>query len=385
MKPVSTTNPKVQVTTVTSLDALEPYAKQWDQLALQVPQRLPMLSSAWVMAYLEHCLNPDEKWRCYLATSPDSRLIGILPIVIKPHPLWRSFFPILHTPWDWHTRSGDLLAESGIEQLILHAFLHALRKDFGYRFTLEMKGVRNNSPTLPALLNHSIPNWVSWIKLEPPGGFIPVDGQFEEFLNKFSSEFKSTLRRKGRRIAEMQGFALKFLVNFPSDFSYLDKFFELEASGWKGNQDTAIANSAKLKRFYCALTKKLAERSWLEVHCLEIENKLIASSLAVRFGAALVIPKLCYNETYSKFSPWNFLFERTIARAFEQSDCIEINMLSDSEWFNRWKMEWSDYYEVHLFPRHPMPIIFGKMPKVFRAKLSKIQWIRRLYPRLWPF
>ena len=56
MKPTLINNRKIQiqVITVTSLDALVPYAEQWDQLALQAPQRLPMLSSAWVMAYLEH-------------------------------------------------------------------------------------------------------------------------------------------------------------------------------------------------------------------------------------------------------------------------------------------------------------------------------------------
>ena len=382
MKPTLINNRKIQiqVITVTSLDALVPYAEQWDQLALQAPQRLPMLSSAWVMAYLEHCLNPDEKWKCYLATTLDSQLIGVLPIVIKPHSIWHSFFLTLHTPWDWHTRSGDLLAESGMERLILQAFLDTLRKDFGHRFILEMKGVRGNSPTLMAL-SHTIPGWVPLIRQEAPGGFIPVTGTLEQFQKKLSTKFKSNLRYSFKKLVQMPGFAITFLTQSGIDSLSLSRFFELEASGWKGKIGTAIEYSSNLKSFYYTLAKELAKRKWLEVHLLEAEQNLIAGHFAVRFGSALIIPKIAYDEAYSKFSPGSILFERIIERAFEEESCIEINMLSDAEWFNRWKMEWSIYYQISLFPKHPAPLILGKMPKILYKILSKIRWLRHFYQR----
>lgn len=382
MEPVSLTNPKIQVITVASFDALEPYTKQWDQLALQAPQQLPMLSSAWVLAYLQHCLNPDEKWRCYLATAPDGCLIGILPIIIKPHPLWRSFLPTLHTPWDWHTRSGDLLTESGMENCVLHAFWDTLHNEFGNYFVLEIKGIRDNSPTL-SLLNSEAPIGVSWIRREEPlGGFIAVQGSFEAFQGKFTDKVNRNLHRQGKRLAEMPDYCLTFYSGPWTDFSQIEKFFKLEALGWKGNEKTAIACSIKLQAFYRQLAHNLANRGWLELDLLEVEGKLIACHFAVHFGAALVILKTAYDEAYAKFSSGSVLFEKTVERAFKEAGCYEINLLSDANWLNRWKVEWGRYWQLDLFPRHPVVIILEKVPRVLQKKLIKIQWLRHLYQRL---
>lgn len=381
---VTIVNQQIRVFTVASLEALGPYVEQWDQLALQAPQRLPMLSASWVMTYLEHCLHPHESWKCYLATTPDGRLVGILPLVIMPHPLWGSFFPTLHTPWDWHTRSGDFLANPGLETQIFEAFLVALREEFGSCFTLEMKGLRDNSPTL-TVLSQGIAGWVSWTKPEPPGGFIPVDGSFEQFLSKLSPKFKSNLRWAGKKLAQMPGFAMTFSSVSFANFRSLEKFLELEASGWKGKGGTAIACSSGLKAFYRQLARRLADRGWLELHFLESKSKPIAGHFAVRFGSTLVIPKLAYDEAYSKFSPGSVLFERTIERAFGIGDCQEINMLSDTNWFNRWNMEWGGYCHACLFPRHPVPLFLGRMPKIVRTKLAQIQWIVRIYKYLLKF
>lgn len=381
VKPVITVNSHIQVFVVTSLDALEPYAEQWDQIALQAPQQLPMLSAAWVMAYLEHCLGSQESWKCYLAIEPHGRLVGVLPIIKTPHPLWRSFLPILHTPWDWHTRSGDLLANPGMEREVFQAFLKALREEFGSCFILEMRGVRDGSPTV-ALLSGDIPGWLSWIKQEPPGGFISVDGSFESFQEKFTDKVNRNLHRQGKRLTEMPGYTLTFFRGPWTNFSNLEKFFELEASGWKGKNGTAIACSLALKNFYRQLAHNLANRDWLELHLLEVEGKPIASHFAVRFGFALVIPKLAYDEAYSKFSSGSVLFEKAVKRAFEEKNCLEINLLSDANWLHRWKVEWGEYWQVYIFPRHPVPMLLGKVPKIVRAKLGRIQWIRRLYQRL---
>lgn len=381
VKTVATANPHIRVFVVTSLDALEPYAEQWDQLALQAPQQLPMLSAAWVMAYLEHCLGSQESWRCYLAIEPNGQLVGILPIIKTPHPFWHSFLPILHTPWDWHTRSGDLLANSGMEQEIFKAFLKVLCEEFGSCFILEMKGIRDNSPTLKVLDQH-ITGWEHFLKREPPGAFIKIDGSFEKFQEKFSSDFKSTLRRKSRRIAELPGFTLDFFSGPSADLDNLKKFLELEASGWKGKEGTAIIHSSSLKAFYIELGKRLAERGWLELHLLQTEQKAIAGSFAVQFGTALIIPKLSYDESLSKFSPWSVLFHSTIERTFNAGNCREINLLSDSAWFSRWKMDLGAYWQVHLFPSHPIPLLLGKIPMILRTKLGKIKWIRYLHQRL---
>lgn len=380
MKPATTTNQQIQVITVTSLEGLELYAEQWDQLALQSPQQLPMLSAAWVMPYLEHCLAPNESWTCYLAITPDRRLVGILPLVIRPHPVWRSFLPILHTPYDEHTRCGDLLVASGMENLVFERFLVALFEQFGSSFVLEIKGIRDNSPTL-LLLKRKIHGWSIWLKSDRLGYFIFFDKPLEKFMETLSSGFKQNLRKSNRRLAKSLNYSFTSVTNSAAVHHSFEKFLELESSGWKGKSGTAIKCSLKLNKFYYELVQRLSERGWLELDFLEVEGKPIAGLFAVQFGSALAFPKSAYDEAYSFYSPGNLLLENIVKQAFNGSKYREINFVGNTKWLEDWKVDKVTYYQLYLFPRHPVPLLLERIPRILFAWFVQVPWVRRIYQK----
>src|SRR5215216_6204435 len=74
----------LRVEIVRDIASLESHAAAWNRLALAASQRLPMLSHAWIAAYLAHRLAPGETWCCALAYDADS-LVGVLCVVVTPH------------------------------------------------------------------------------------------------------------------------------------------------------------------------------------------------------------------------------------------------------------------------------------------------------------
>ena len=103
---------KIRIEKIRSLDALKPYADDWNRLASKAPQRTPMLSYAYVATYLEYFLEPRESWFCLLALQGDD-LVGILPVVITPAKSAGLELPLLRAPFNMHIASVDFLTKDG--------------------------------------------------------------------------------------------------------------------------------------------------------------------------------------------------------------------------------------------------------------------------------
>src|SRR5262249_11818964 len=114
----------LRIEVVRDPEALARYADAWDRLALEAPQRLPMLSHAWVSSYFEHLLEPNETWCCVFAYEGDE-LVGVLPVVAAPHPLFGSSQPRLRTVLGSHSHLGDVLTTGGVRINILRLLLSA--------------------------------------------------------------------------------------------------------------------------------------------------------------------------------------------------------------------------------------------------------------------
>jgi hypothetical protein len=150
----------IQIVSVKTLGDLESHADRWNALAASAQQNLPMLSAAWVIPYLTHRLTTDETWRCLLAYRGDT-LAGVLPVIVTARRAPGTSRPLLRTPWDFHTRSGDVLLAPGGERATLTRLLESVRSEVGPWFSLHVRGVVEGSPTGAFIT-------------EPPAGFVVV-------------------------------------------------------------------------------------------------------------------------------------------------------------------------------------------------------------------
>lgn len=369
----------LRIEVVRELAGLACHADAWDQLALAAPQRLPMLSHAWVASFLEHCLGPRQSWWCVFAYAGDA-LVGVLPVVAVPHRLLGRWRPLLRTPWDPHTLTGDMLLAAGWEAVALPALLAALARAAPRRLGVVLRGVREGSPTLAALAR-GLSGTVVIRAFDTGGSFVRLDGTVEEFRARLGTKMRNNLKRSRQRLSRHAPVEARFLTDATGTGEAFARFLELEASGWKGRQGTALARSPRLVAFYAALARRLAARGWLEWHFLTAGGRVVAGALAVRFARSLVIPKIAYDEEFAKCAPGNLLFEQTVERAFARGDVDEINQASDMPWHRLWRMERSDYSTVWLYPRRPFALLCGALP-VWTGILARRAARHRLAGRL---
>jgi len=368
------------VIVATSLEDLQQYAVEWDELAFVAPQNEPMLSHAWMSAYFEHCLLPHERWHCLLALQ-GQRLVGVLPLLetcCYPLGLRR---PLLRTPSDLQTVSVDAIAAEGLESAIADLFCAALDDLFPRWQAATFTRLSASSPLmrLPENSSHSL---TVLKRFDSVGAYLPTTGSFDEYLAGLSKNFRSNLKKLNNKTAQLDDVNTEFLSCGEASEKQLNRFMEVEAANWKGREKTAILMSPSTVAFYRTLCRNLATREWLEWHFLSTQGKTIAGNLAIRCGRSVLIWKLGYDEAFARCGPGTILFERLTRRAFEADDIDQIDLMTDMPWYDNWKMHKREYHDLYLFPKRLIPTIFRVIPRRLSLYLRKVSIIRRSVQRL---
>jgi hypothetical protein len=141
----------VRIVTVHELDGLQPHLEAWDHLAWESPQALATMLPAWAEPVFRHGLRPHWRWTCCFAYAGE-RLVGVLPIIVTPHPVLGQRWPILRTNGKL-TPSGDLPLAPDCASETLEALLAEVRRQVPNYCELNLPAVRRNSPVLTALQN----------------------------------------------------------------------------------------------------------------------------------------------------------------------------------------------------------------------------------------
>ncbi|MHC4134594.1 MAG: GNAT family N-acetyltransferase [Planctomycetota bacterium] len=361
-------SPDRRVLVIDRVEDLRRHAAAWNALAFDAPPRIPTSSYAWVSAYFEHCLAPGETWRCVLAYDRgEDRLVGVLPLIAAGGFLRRS----LRTPHDGHTIAVGPLLAPGDETSVLDALLRAAWASEPRALWIEVADVVEGSPLVTRL--------DARLHLEltrRPGAFLRVDGDQEQYQASLSKNFRSNQRKAANKLKKLADVETAFLTGEDASSAQLPEFAPVEASGWKGRENSAIQASPERMAFYATLADRLAEAGWLEWHFLRAEGKAVAANLAVRFNRSILVWKLAYDEAHARCSPGGMLFQALVDRTFPDPFIDEINLLTDAPWYGNWRMEKREFLRLRLYRRRPGSLLLGLVPDGLAARARRSRTLR---------
>lgn len=380
--------PRLNVTVARDLETLEPFAEQWNALASAAPQQLPMLSHAWVSAFLEHRVPAGQTWFCVLVRDAEGSLVGVLPLLADSK--GRSFCEctVLRTPHDDHTLSGDLLVAQGRGGEVLPALLGgAFAACRGPRY-IEFARIPETSGTLAELRDASVALPVTK-EFRGIGAFLRVEGSFQDYRADLSRNFRSNLNKAARKLERLPDVQIEFLRGAQATEQQLPRFTKVEDASWKGRAGSAIARSPELIAFYETLTRNLSAAGWLQWHFVHANGQTIAGNLAIKCDRSVVVWKLGYDETYAKCSPGSLLFQALVEAVASTGECSQIDLMTDMPWYDNWRMEKRPYYDLRVYPRRPAALLCFFAPKVLRlllrtvpGVLPAVHFVRRLLGRV---
>jgi ribosomal protein S18 acetylase RimI-like enzyme len=176
----------------------------------------------------------------------------------------------------------------------------------------------------------------------------PVDGQ--PWAPDIRSKFRSHLRRARRQLEEHGKLELKHFNR--ADASALRRFYDLEASGWKGAEGTAIKCHPSTRIFYDSVAQAAAQQGYLSLDFLELSGKPIAAHLGFNFRGHYYLAKAGYDESYRRQGPGQLLVNEILSQSVERG-LHTFDFVGPATWDeSRWASDRRTNYRIFIFRRN---------------------------------
>lgn len=371
---------KVKISKARDLSTLSIHSKSWDKLLYDSAQQQPISSYSWLSSYFKYHIEDQDEWLCILAYN-ESELIGVLPLIVteKYHLLNKTI--ILRTPSDDHTIGADIVAVRGYENEVIPLLIRAALEEFP-RACIELHFIPETSPTIQ-VLKQSFNDYILLSEDVGKASYIPIEGSFDQYLKGLSKNFRHNLKKAEKKLSGLKDVLFEIEDNDDSVVSNLDRFVDVEGSGWKGRCGTAINLSPNLFDFYNSLVRGLSSSGWIEWHFLSASGKTIAGLLAVKFNRQLALLKIGYDENYLMCSPGNMLMKAVIEKAFDTKYIDEVNLMTDMAWLSNWNAEKKTYHTIRMYPRCIAPLLSDYVQRRVRKQLMSMPRLYGLLRRVY--
>lgn len=147
-----------------------------------------------------------------------------------------------------------------------------------------------------------------------------LESNFSTYWSARSKKLQGNMRRRLQRL-ESEGIAtdLKVLSSSADIVRGVGEYGDLETSGWKGREGTALHRNNPQGRFYADVLHRFSETGNARVYQLFFNSQLVGSRLAVLSSGTLVMLKKTHDESYSSLAPGRVLDYLLLQQLFSEN------------------------------------------------------------------
>ena len=320
--------------------ALAAIVPAWEELAANALEPNPFYEPWILLPALRAAEKESEELRCVLVWQ-DGRLIGLFPferrrrfkgLPVTTFTSWRHSAYLLCTPL--------VRADAALE--CLRALLRWIASD-GDASVLELLYVPAEGPFRKAL-DAAASTVIATHQFTR--ALLIKGASAEAYMEAaMSSQLRKQLRRKEKRLGE-RGMSVINIGPGEDATAEIERFLELEASGWKGREGGALAASAANLEFGRAVLTEAQRRGRLHMVGMDCDARPIVRRLSLLAGEGSYAFKTAYDESYAEYSP-GVLAEALSLREFHRLDALRWmdsytepgNMVVNRMWKDRLAIE----------------------------------------------
>lgn len=325
------------------IQILDEFVEPWHRLCLEAATP-PFFRPEWTRAYLR-AFAPQAR---LLVTSAWSgqRLLAILPLIREGSTFYGLPIRTLRSPAGVHNCRFDLVhtpdaaGRSAVRCIWEHLELLGGWDLIDIRYAPEGGGVQEllESAKASGFRTDCLPEWNS-LFLE--------GGLGDDWLSGTHRKFRANLRRTRRQIEEQGEVCHRHLTE--ADLSSVFAFYELENSGWKGREGTAIACNPRTRIFYDEVIQSAARNGYLSLDFLELDGKPVSGHLGFLSNGCYYLVKAAYDENFSRFGPGQLLVSEILQG---QLGLSQLDFTGPATWDEKqWTKQTKAIFRANIFRR----------------------------------
>ena len=244
----------------------------------------------------------------------------------------------------------------------------------GAKRGMELRGVPARDPGLAAL--EAAVGRASAMPLVAPAfacPFVDTRGDYDSWRQENKHRWKAPLERKWRKME--RDYEAEFtLVEAPRDLdAEVAEGLRIEASGWKGEEGTAIESSPESAVFYREMARAFQARDKLRFSWIVLDGTAISFDFCLLHRNRLYTLKSGYDEDYRGLAPGLVHRLAIIKRCFELG-IDEHDLLGDEiGWKTRFSSGSRPHVNLRSYPRGPVGMAkYGYQAKL-RPRLKRVR------------
>lgn len=373
------------VTVVGDPARLERYLRQWEDLARHASAPNAFYEPWVLLPMLRHLdRHISSEFVLIHATKPGgagarASLIGFFPLQRKAlhallplhrFRLWRSALTLRCTP----------LVRAGFEDVAVSAFFDWFRTGHDGRALLEMQRVPADNPVHDALARHRTADpRLRWDESCRESHLFDRATDAETYMSgTLSRKMRTALRRNHRLLAQKGPVQFIEAVGSCDMDAVADTFLRIEASGWKGENGTALIADPGQSACFREILHAGARNGRLSVRCLSVDGTVVAAQATFLTPPGSFAFKIAYDETHpaAKQSPGTVLGVHCVERMHEDSEPLGADIRwcdscagPESALDRRLRTRPLPIYTYRIAPRHGL----GALPVMLLPLLRRLR------------
>jgi CelD/BcsL family acetyltransferase involved in cellulose biosynthesis len=315
------------------LEAIDRWANDWTRLCNDAAEDQPFYRPEWIKAYVRRYGEGARTW--IITASLHGRLCLLLPLLEQVGTYSKVPVRRLFTPVNGVCSRFDAVRVNGPEgDAAIGAtwrYLAELRGWDVLQFKYAMKGstaeeIVANAGTDAYPVIHEACNDSPFVEL-------PLHAEGGKIMPR-NSKLRSQLRQLEKRLAERG--TVKFSRIDVADPHALERFYRLEASGWKGKMRTCALYDGSTS-FYNEVANAAERSGYFSQYTLEVDERLIAAHLCFVHRGRCYSPKVAYDEEFKPYAPGHLIIAQILGDCVERGvRCYDITGEDQA-----WKMKWA--------------------------------------------
>lgn len=316
------------------IEVIDRWAEEWRNLCAEAVDDQPFYRPEWIRAYFRNFAR-DKKLRL-ITTRSNTQICLLLPLLEELASFSKVPVRRLRSPVNGTCGRFDCVRRAGPEgDAAVRATWEYLQKLDTWDL-LQFNNALEGS-TISQIADAAGANGLLLIhEIDKPNPMVSVPSQ-PSLLSQMppNSKLRSQLRQARRRLAEKGD--LKFYCVQTADRAALDRFYRLEASGWKGKiRSCALYDGSQ--PFYDEVAEQAARFGYLSLYMLEFNRTLIASHFSFTYRNRCYSPKVAYDENFKLYAAGHLIISEIL------QDCADrgIRDYDITGQDQSWKMKWTN-------------------------------------------
>lgn len=286
---------------VEDVDRLRRIQLEWSAFTEKLESLTPFQLPQWLITWWEHF--GSGKLRCFLFRDGED-LVGVIPC-------------FLH---EWNGARQMTLLGTGISDYLEPA----IRQDCAPEVVQQMRSCLTSASDWDRCdwqdLSCRTPlrALASEIASDVPCMAIPLEGSFEEYWNGCAKGLRKNLRRDSAK-AQARG-AVRFGITRQPDEELLDGLIEMHRARWGKQNLPGMIDANGSAPFLRDVARIFAERGWLRIFSLLLDDKLVAMILAFAYRGRISNYLTAFDPAYEHLGFGRMLLYEAIRFSFQNGD-----------------------------------------------------------------